>query len=125
MTARSPEHAKAEKQARYRRGHTSERLAAFALMTKGYRILARRYKSAYGEIDLIACRGSRLAFVEVKQRATIEACRAAITVTQQQRIRRAANAWLARHPRFRAHEMHFDAVFVRPWRWPAHMLDAA
>lgn len=125
MTTTGPERFKELKQARYRRGHTSERIAAFALMTKGYRILNRRYQSASGEIDLIACRGRRLLFVEVKQRTTLDACRSAITNAQRQRIRRAANAWLTRHPRFQAHEMHFDAVFVRPWRWPVHVPDAA
>ncbi len=41
----------------YRRGHRSEWLAALALMLKGYRIVARRYRTKLGEIDLIARRG--------------------------------------------------------------------
>ncbi|RUU12811.1 hypothetical protein EOD08_31035, partial [Mesorhizobium sp. M6A.T.Ca.TU.002.02.2.1] len=41
----------------YRRGHRSEWLAAAALMVKGYRILARRHRTRFGEIDLIARRG--------------------------------------------------------------------
>ena len=56
--------------ARYRRGRLSEWLAAAALLAKGYRILGRRVRTPYGEIDLIAVRGRRLAFVEVKRRAT-------------------------------------------------------
>src|SRR5262245_36647438 len=53
---------RAERLARYRRGRLSELLAAALLMAKGYRILARRCRTPYGEIDLIALRGSRLAF---------------------------------------------------------------
>ena len=56
--------------ARYRRGRLSEWVAAAALLAKGYRILGRRVRTPYGEIDLIAVRGRRLAFVEVKRRAT-------------------------------------------------------
>lgn len=124
MTA-DTERFKAERQARYRRGHASERLAALALIVRGYRIAARRYQSAHGEIDLIAYRGRQLLFVEVKQRTTLEACRIAITGTQRQRIRRAADAWLRHNPRYRGHQMHFDAVFVRPWRLPLHVPDGA
>ncbi len=51
-----------------RRGARSESLAAWFLRLKGYRILARGYKSASGEIDLIAARGSVVAFIEVKAR---------------------------------------------------------
>lgn len=116
---------KSERQARHRRGHASERLAAVSLMLKGYRILARRYKATTGEIDLIACRGRDLVFVEVKQRASHLACEAAISTTQRQRLRRAANTWLARNPRFHRHAMHFDAIFVTPYRWPRHVPDGA
>ncbi len=56
--------------ARYRRGRLSEWMAAALLMAKGYRILGRRIRTPHGEIDLVAVRGSRLAFVEVKRRLT-------------------------------------------------------
>ena len=47
----------ASRQKAYRRGHRGEWLAAAALMLKGYRILARRHRTRFGEIDLIARRG--------------------------------------------------------------------
>ncbi len=53
----------------FRRGLWAETLCLWALRLKGYRILARRYRSPAGEIDLIARRGSVLAAVEVKARA--------------------------------------------------------
>jgi putative endonuclease len=93
-------------------------------MAKGYRILARRWRSHVGEIDLVAVRGRRLAFVEVKRRPTLEAAEAALTTLQGRRIRDAADVWLARNGRYRDHDIHFDAVFVLPWRWPCHLDDA-
>ena len=62
--------ASSERLARYRRGRFSELVAAALLMAKGYRILAPPLRTPYGEIDSIAVRGRRLAFVEVKRRAT-------------------------------------------------------
>jgi putative endonuclease len=110
-----------EKRRRDRNARWAERFAALALMLRAYRILAIREKTPAGEIDLIAVRGRRLAFVEVKQRATQEAAEAAITGTQRARVRRAANLWLARHPRYQTHEMGFDVMFVIGRRWPHHI----
>lgn len=56
----------------YRRGHSAERLAALALMLKGYRIIGRRYRTKLGEIDLIARRKDVVLIVEVKARTTLE-----------------------------------------------------
>ena len=52
--------ASAERLERYRRGHVSELIAAAALMARGYRILARRVRTPYGEVDIIAVRGNPL-----------------------------------------------------------------
>lgn len=108
---------------RHRRGRTSEWIAAALLMSKGYRILARRMKTPLGEIDIIAVRGRRLAFVEVKRRATLLDCEAAITDVQSHRIRNAAMLWMARRPQYRDCEMGFDAVFLIPFGWPRHVLN--
>ena len=70
-TAAVAERPTAGRQKAYRRGHRGERLAAAALMLKGYRILARRYRTKLGEIDLIARRGNLVLFVEVKARRTL------------------------------------------------------
>ena len=56
----------------YRHGLFAETVAALLLRLKGHRIIARRYKTLVGEIDLVALKGKRLAFVEVKQRRTFE-----------------------------------------------------
>ena len=95
-----------ERRARYKLGRHAEWIAALALRLRGYRILGRREKTPLGEIDLIAVRGRRLAFIEVKQRA---------------RIRRAADLWLAQHTRYQSHELGFDIVFLIGRGWPRHL----
>jgi putative endonuclease len=116
--------ASAERIGRYRRGRISEWLAAAVLLAKGYRILGRRVRTPYGEIDLIAVRGRRLAFVEVKRRATQGEAEAAVTPRQAGRIARAAEFWVSRHPAFREHEQGLDAVLVMPRRLPVHLPNA-
>lgn len=91
------------------------------LAMKGYRPLARRTRTASGEIDLIVIRGQLVAFVEVKQRATPEAAEASISPQQRRRIRRAADLWLARRSRYQDCELRFDLVLVIGWRWPVHL----
>lgn len=49
-------------------GRTGERLAAEALVSRGYRILERNFRCSSGEIDLVAEEGQDLVFVEVKTR---------------------------------------------------------
>jgi putative endonuclease len=113
-----------ERRQRYRRGLVAELLAALALMLKGYRILARRHRSRLGEIDLIAVRGQRLAFVEVKRRSTIEGGKQSIGEPQIQRIAAAAEQWVWQHPCYHRHEIGLDAVVVAPGYWPRHLANA-
>jgi putative endonuclease len=115
---------KAERLGRYRRGRFSELVAAAVLMAKGYRILARRCRTPYGEIDLVAVRRRRLAFVEVKRRATQLDAEAALSARQAGRIARAAEFWISRNARYRDYERGLDAVFVMPGRLPVHLPDA-
>jgi Uncharacterised protein family UPF0102 len=77
----------AEHRLRLRRGRVSEALAAAMLIAKGYRILGRRVRTRAGEIDIVAVRGKRLAFVEVKRRLTREDAEAAVSARQAARIR--------------------------------------
>lgn len=121
-SGKAPDNARRdERRARDKRGRRAEWFAAMALRLRGYRILAKREKTPLGEIDLIVVRGRRLAFVEVKQRATLEAAEAAITAAQRARIRRAANLWLAKNIAFQSHDLGFDIVFLVGRRWPRHI----
>ena len=113
--------ASGERQRHYRRGHRGERLAALALMLKGYRILARRYRTRLGEIDLIARRGNTIAIVEVKVRPTLVGAMEAISFQSEQRIEAAADLWLSHQPDHAKLSLRFDMVAVLPRRWPVHV----
>jgi putative endonuclease len=86
-----------ERIAAFRTGLSAGARAAF-LMAKGYRILARRFRTPYGEIDLVARRRNVLAFVEVKARASLDDAAYAVTPRQRRRIIDAAQGWLMTHP---------------------------
>ncbi|PWW00102.1 putative endonuclease [Hoeflea marina] len=107
-----------------RRGHRAETLAALALIVKGYRIVARRYKTPLGEIDLIARRGDLVAFVEVKARSDWQAGFDAVSHATQRRIIAAGDLWLGRQRDAARLSLRNDIVVVRPWRWPLHYPDA-
>jgi putative endonuclease len=119
-----PQRKLARRRAAYRRGHAGEQLAAFRLMLAGYRILARRYRTKVGEIDLIARRGDVVAFVEVKRRAELATGLEAVTPQARIRIRRAAELYLRRNPAFAERTLRFDVIVITPWAWPRHIVDA-
>ncbi|WP_167391576.1 YraN family protein [Mesorhizobium temperatum] len=111
----------ASRQQAYWRGHRSEWLAAAALMVKGYRILARRHRTRFGEIDLIARRGDLVLIVEVKARRTLMEAMEAIAYESERRIESAADLWLSRQSDYGKLSVRFDMVAVLPWRWPVHV----
>nr|WP_246408307.1 YraN family protein [Parvularcula dongshanensis] len=87
-------------------------MAALLLRAKGYRILARRWRCAAGEIDLVARRGRTVAFVEVKARPTRTAALLALTAQGRRRIERAATAYQATRLRDLGLPVRFDLVSV-------------
>jgi putative endonuclease len=90
-------------------------------MAKGYRILARRFRTPHGEIDIVARKGDLLAFVEVKARASLDDAAYAVTPRQQQRIIDAAQGWLMVHPEHAEFELRFDVILVAPKSLPRHL----
>jgi putative endonuclease len=108
----------------YRSGLFAESIVALLLRLKGNRILARRYKTPVGEIDLVALKGKRLTFVEVKRRRSFDDAAEALPTRARRRIVRAAQYWLAAHPTYNGHDMRFDVVLTAPWSWPQIVEDA-
>jgi len=111
------------RQAAERRGRRGETLAALWLALKGYRILAQRARTPFGEIDLAAFKAGLLVVVEVKARPSLAAGLAAVMPTQQARLARAA-AWLANARGLGHAPIRLDVVVVRPRGWPVHVRDA-
>jgi putative endonuclease len=113
-----------ERVAAFRTGVSAEGRAAAWLMAKGYRILAKRFRTPHGEIDIVARRGNLVAFIEVKARATLDDAAFAVTPRQQTRIIDAAQGWLAAHPEHADFELRFDAILIAPRRLPRHLIAA-
>jgi len=115
---------KSDRTRHLKRGEWAEWGATMLLRLKGYRILARRHRTPYGEIDIVAVRGRRLAFVEVKRRNDFAEAEAALTPWQVGRIGRAADDWIARHPSMAGHEIGLDAILVVGGALPRHLKNA-
>lgn len=116
MTARA-------RQAAERLGRRAERLAAFWLMLKGFRIIERRFKASGGEIDLAARRGNLVALVEVKARSDPDEAVLAVTPRTRRRIEAAGRAFIARRPHLAACALRYDIIAVCGWR-VRHLPDA-
>jgi putative endonuclease len=115
------ESASPERLAAFKTGLSAESRAAAYLLAKGYRILARRYRTPHGEIDIVARRRNLVAFVEVKARASLDAAAYAVTPRQQARIIAAAQVWLAAHPEHADFDLRFDAMLIAPRSLPRHL----
>ncbi len=110
-----------ERQVAFRLGLSAESRAAAFLIAKGFRILARRFRSPVGEIDIVARRRHLLVFVEVKAREKLDDAAWSVTERQRARIVAAADAWLARFPDESIRDIRFDAMLVAPGRLPRHI----
>jgi putative endonuclease len=113
-----------ERLAAFRLGLSAESRAAMFLIAKGYRITSRRWKTPFGEIDIVARRRRTLVFVEVKARASADEAAEAVTERTKRRIIAAAELWLAHHPDDAQRDIRFDVMLVAPGRMPRHIANA-
>ena len=99
--------------ARTRFGAAGEDLAVDHLERGGYQIVERNYRTAAGEIDVVARLGSTLVFCEVKTRVgdTFGLPAEAVDRVKQARLRKLAAAWLAEHKPGPV-DIRFDVVSV-------------
>ena len=93
-------------------------------MLKGYRIVARQFRTPVGEIDIAARRGRILAIIEVKARTSQTLAAGSISRRQQERIKRATEVLVQRRRELVTLQPRFDAMLVVPYRPPHHILDA-
>ncbi|WP_196260353.1 YraN family protein [Pelagibacterium limicola] len=112
----------AEKRRAERAGRRAETLAALYLRMKLFRILAKRFKTPVGEIDIVARRGRLLVFAEVKHRKTPGA--AALEAVHQSRIARAAQWFMMSNPQFSGFDCRIDVIVLAPGHWPYHLENA-
>ena len=97
-------------------GDAFEERAALWLRECGLLLLARNYRCRGGEIDIVALDGECLVFLEVRRRSNPRFAGAAASVDRrkQQRILRAAQLFLQRHPQWSALPCRFDVVAFEP-----------
>ncbi len=110
-----------ERVAAFRVGLSAESRAAAYLIAKGYRIVARRFRTPVGEIDIVARRRNVLVFAEVKARVRLDDAAESVTDRGKRRIVAAAEAWLAANPDDVNRNIRFDAILVAPGRIPRHI----
>jgi putative endonuclease len=98
-------------------GHYGEDVAVRHLSEAGLQILARNWRCAEGEIDIVARDRDALVICEVKTRTSTKFGLPAEAVTRRkaERLRRLAYLWLLEHPAGGA-EVRFDVVSVMPSR---------
>lgn len=111
------------KQKSHQQGMMAEWLALMFLRLKGYRLLERRYKTTFGEIDLIVRRGDVLVGVEVKYRKTIEDGLHSILPRQCQRIENAMRMYMTTLT-WKPETIRFDVVCLAPHAQPVHLENA-
>ncbi len=113
-----------ERVAAFRLGISAESRAAFFLIAKAYRIVARRWRTPFGEIDIVARRRRDLVFVEVKARDRLDDAAESVTERSRQRIVAAAEMWLAHRPQDAQCNIRFDVILVAPGKMPRHIVNA-
>ncbi|MEX0644853.1 MAG: YraN family protein [Parvularculaceae bacterium] len=106
-----------------RHGRRAEWLASLYLYCRGFHIIARRFKAAGGEIDLVAQRGGLLVFAEVKARPSLDEAVLAVTPKARRRMEAARRMFLARHPRLAELAQRYDILAVAGFR-VRHVADA-
>lgn len=106
-----------------RSGRRGERLAAWYLRLKGYRILARRQRTPRGEVDLVAKRGRLIVFVEVKTRKTPAELNLAIDERRLARVAAAAGILAPRFAR-KGEDIRIDVILTAPGHLPRHIENA-
>ncbi|MDR1982507.1 MAG: YraN family protein [Holosporaceae bacterium] len=102
------------------KGYLGEIIAVLLLKIKRYKILARRFKTPCGEIDIIAQKNNVIAFVEVKSRKTVDKCYNAITPKQLGRIQRASKIFMSKNKLYQNFS-RYDVILVSNWKFPVHI----
>lgn len=112
MTAERPGGRAARGRAAQARGVSAEQAACAALERDGWTVLARRLRTAAGEIDVVAERDGLLAFIEVKARPDLLTAAAALGPRQRARLLAAGEIALADNPGWGRAGVRFDVLLV-------------
>ncbi len=93
-------------------GVIAELVAAIFLFLKGYSIIKRRYKTAFGEIDIIAKKSNVIVFVEVKARSSKMIIEEVLTQNQINRIKNTSLFFISKNIALQNCDLRFDFIAV-------------
>lgn len=108
----------------FQRGMQGEAVALAFLHLHGYHILAKRYRTPYGEIDIIARYENMIVCVEVKTRSSLSASLKALHTPQQERIIKAYLYFIQSFPDYANNAVRFDVIVCAPNSKPLHIKNA-
>jgi len=110
-----------KRQINYHIGLFAEFIATVFLKIKFYSIVKRRYRCNFGEIDIIAAKGNKIIFVEVKKRDSF--ITESISTPSSHRIKRSADYFLAKNLQYSNHEVRIDLIQLNKFLLPKHFKD--
>ncbi len=102
-------------------GLIAEVFARLYLRIKFYNILAKRYRSPFGEIDIVARKNNQIIFIEVKARENIDLMDF-ISARQQSRINKSAEYFLSSKAKYQGYNIRFDVIIMNKYFWPKHFI---
>ncbi|MDR1425940.1 MAG: YraN family protein [Rickettsiales bacterium] len=97
----------------YRYGWFAEFWMSLVLILKGYRILARRYKTYLGEIDMIVKKKNVITIFEIKARRKGDLTTELVGKQQRTRIENAAKIFLAQNRVYVDYNILFGIILFR------------
>jgi len=101
-------------------GILAEKITIFFLRIKGYEIIAWRYKTYCGEIDIIAKKSNIIIFIEVKARRSKTSLEEILKPKQVERIKKAAELFIGRNYSFQQCLLRFDLIEVNKFFMLSH-----
>lgn len=108
----------------YNLGLLAEFICLIFLKLKFYKILQKRMRNFYGEIDLVCKKGDHIVFVEVKARTSKNFNDYhTISLKQIERIKKSAIQYMIDKKILNKYKMRFDFILIRPYSIPFHIIN--
>lgn len=104
----------------YQFGIWAEKISILFLRLKGYQILQWRYKTRFGEIDILAKKSDVIVAIEVKARSSKALIEEVLHPKQVQRVQKAAQFFISQNPQFHNCDLRFDFIVVNKFFIPRH-----
>ncbi|QEN07536.1 YraN family protein [Oceanispirochaeta crateris] len=98
----------------HKKGVLGEQRATDYLSSSGYQIIKRNFRKSFGEVDIIAVKGNKIVFCEIKNWDYIgwEDLHFSINTSKIQRIKRVATLFLQQNPDYDGYHVGFDLILL-------------